>query len=158
MVGQLSLKLMWLTSATMLQQTPAPDPWHSVLVLRPFSWQTFWLVTAGGDQVELTVQIYLCPMKTYYWALIHNSRRLKLAKLNRLQPLLMLLITPVLLLLWHVKMSLMKKVYFVSTPLSEATVSSGDIYGMMVNPKAKGNSKLHQWCAYLKFANINQTK
>ncbi len=71
---------------------------------RPLSQQTLQLVIAGRSQVMLIT----LTMATVYSIVpvsrdsVHNTTNLKLIKLNRIQPSLMLLLTPVLSLLCHV--------------------------------------------------------
>ncbi len=51
------------------------------------------------------------PTVSQQWASMHNTEDLELVNLNEMQPLLILLITPVLFLIWHFKMSAMKKAH-----------------------------------------------
>ncbi len=53
--------------------------------------------------------LFECPSKSWQRASEHNARTLTLKQLNGIQPSFVLLFTPVLLLLWHVKISSVKK-------------------------------------------------
>lgn len=85
--------------------------------------QTFCLVSAAVAQVKLiTLQMALfhwhVPVSHWQSVSMVNIRNLKLEHLNGLQSLLMLLVTPVRSLVWHVKMSALNTAF---RPLSEWT-------------------------------------
>ncbi len=75
---------------------------------RPFSLQTFWLVLAGKAGVTNSIADgsvpFQCPRNPYQWAGMCNNRVVERALILKQIPVsLTLLITPVLLSLWCIK-------------------------------------------------------
>lgn len=60
------------------------------------------------------------------WASVHNTRTLKLKQLNGTQPTLILLFTPVFFLLWHVKVSTVKKLQQWHIPVCYRSLTTTD--------------------------------
>lgn len=56
--------------------------------------------------------LFKCSSKPWQWASMHNTKSLKLNQLHGIKAPFILIFTPVLLLLWLIKMSTVEKVYF----------------------------------------------